>query len=251
MGSFVDAGGLKTYYDEHGAGEPLVMLHGDILNAKMFSNQIPALAARYRIVLPERRGHGRTPDLPGDYTYPLFANDTIKFLDALGLERVNLLGQSGGANVALIVTLSRPDLVSKLVAISGETRIELTEQQKKDMRSWPAEDFRKRTPSVVDAYERVTPSGTKQFPQFFEKMKTLWTTDWSISEKELGSISAATLIMLGDHDFGSIEDAAATYRKIPGSQLCVVPGAGHGLMHQKPDLVNRIVLSFLDGERRI
>jgi pimeloyl-ACP methyl ester carboxylesterase len=221
------------------------MLHGDVLNAEAFMQQVPYFQAKYRLIIPERRGHGRTEDLPGDYTYDLFANDTIAFIDVLGLERVNLLGHSGGADVALRIAASRPDLISKLVAISGEARIELNEERKRQMLSWPAEDFRKRLPDVVESYEKVTPDGAKRFPLFFEKIRKMWATNWEISDAELGLISARTLVMLGDHDFGSVEEAAALFRKIPKGQLCVVPGTGHGLMSKRPDIVNSVILSFL------
>lgn len=64
---------------------------------------------------------------------------------------------------------------------------------------------------------------------------------------ELGSISTRTLIILGDHDFWSVEEAAALSRKISKAQLCVVPGAGHGLMRQRPEIVNNVTLNFLRG----
>jgi len=250
LSGFISAGGLKTYYEEHGSGEPLVMLHGDITNAESFSCQIPAFAARFRVIIPERRGHGRTPDLPGDYTYQLFAKDTIAFMDSLGLRHANLLGDHGGANIALLIAVSRPDLVSKLIAISGQSGHELTDQQKKYARSVTPEDFRRRFPTIVEMYERVAPNGRTQFPHFFEKIRALAITDWRIPDKELGSIAASTLIMLGDRDVVSIEDATAMSRKIPGSQLCVIPGAGLGLTAEKPDLVNRIILFFLEGEQK-
>ena len=242
------AGGLDTWYEEHGSGPPFVMLHGDILNAEQFQPQISAFQHRYRLIIPERRGHGRTPDLSGDYTYDIFAKDTIALMDALGLKGTILLGHSGGADMALIIAVSRPDLVSKLVVVSGESAIELTEQVKARVLSQTAEEFRRFGPRVVESYERVTPDGVERFPAFFEKIKRLWTTDWRIPDEKLGSISAKTLVMLGDHDFGSVEEAAVLFRKIPKAQLCVVPGAGHGLMRQKPGVVNNVIASFLEDE---
>ncbi len=249
LGHFLEAGGLKTWYEEYGSGDPFVMLHGDILNAEIFLPQIPVFEAQYRVIIPERRGHGRTPDLPGDYTYDLFAKDTIAFMDALNLKRATLLGHSGGADMALMVTVARPDLVSKLIVVSGESSIEGTEEKKARIRSQTVDQFRKFGPRVVESFERVTPDGVRRFPAFFEKIKGLWATDWEIPDEKLGSISARTLVMLGDHDFGSVEEAAALSRKIPGAQFCVVPGAGHGLMWQKADIVNNVISNFLKDER--
>jgi pimeloyl-ACP methyl ester carboxylesterase len=248
MGRFVNAGGLKTWYEEHGSGDPLIMLHGDVWNAESFSRQVPAFAMKYRVIIPERRGHGRTEDPPGDYNYDLCAMDTLAFIDALGLKVVNLLGHSGGADMALRIAVSRPDLVSKLVVISGESIIRVTEEQRARTMSMSADDFRKFAGFIVESYERTTPDGVRRFPQFFEKIKRMWTTDWEISDAELGSITAKTLVILGDHDFGTVEDAAALSRKIPKAQFCVIPGAGHGLIFEKPEIVNHVILSFL-GEQ--
>jgi pimeloyl-ACP methyl ester carboxylesterase len=226
------------------------MLHGDILNAEIFLPQVTAFQSGYRLIIPERRGHGRTPDLAEEYTYDLFAKDTIAFMDALSLSRAILLGHSGGADMALMIAVSRPDLVSKLVVVSGESSIELTEERKAKVLSQSADEFRGFGPMVVDAYERVTPDGIRRFPLFFEKIKRLWATSWRITDEKLGSISAETLVMVGDHDFGSVEEAATLSRKIPRAQLCVVPGAGHGLMWQKPQIVNNVILNFLNDETR-
>jgi pimeloyl-ACP methyl ester carboxylesterase len=234
MGGFVSAGGLKTWYEEQGTGEPLVMLHGDVWNAENFSKQIPVFATKYRVIIPERRGHGRTEDLPGDYNYDLCAKDTEAFIDVMGLKRVNLLGHSGGADMALRIAASRPDLVSKLVVISGESKIEPTEEQKTRTLSMSPDGFRKFAGFIVESCERVTPNGARRFPLFFEKIKKMWATEWGIPDSELGSITAKTLIMLGDHDFGTVEEAAVLSRKIPKAQFCVVPGAGHGLVFEKP-----------------
>ncbi len=245
----MEAGGLKTWYEEYGSGDPFVMLHGDILNAEVFSPQIPAFQPEYRLIIPERRGHGRTPDVPGDYTYDLFAKDTIAFMDALNLKDAILLGHSGGADMALIIAVSRPDLVSKLIVVSGESSIESTEEKKARLGSQTVDQFRKFGPRVVESFEHVTPDGVRRFPPFFEKIKGLWATDWKIPDERLGSISAKTLVMLGDRDFGSVEEAAELSRKIPGAQLCVVPGAGHGLMWQRAGIVNNVISNFLKDER--
>jgi pimeloyl-ACP methyl ester carboxylesterase len=115
----VDAGGVRTWYAEHGTGEPIVLLHGAFTDASQFRATVPALAERFRVLTPERRGHGHTPDIPGPITYELMAADTAAFLDTLQIGRAQLVGHSDGANVALLVALTRPDLVGRLVLISG------------------------------------------------------------------------------------------------------------------------------------
>jgi pimeloyl-ACP methyl ester carboxylesterase len=117
--SYVDVEGVQTWYQDHGTGDPLVLLHGGFSDASEFGGTTPALAERFHVFTPERRGHGHTPDVPGPISYELMAADTVAFLDQLKISRSHLVGHSDGANVALLVALTRPDLVDRLVLISG------------------------------------------------------------------------------------------------------------------------------------
>ncbi len=121
MSEYINVGGIRTWYDECGQGEPLVLLHpgGAGVDARAWGPNLPALAERFRVFTPERRAHGRTPDVDGPITFELMADDTIAFLDAVVGEPVHLMGCSDGATVALLVALRRPDLIRKLVFIAG------------------------------------------------------------------------------------------------------------------------------------
>src|SRR5437879_5994609 len=109
-GAYVDAGGVRTYYAVEGEGEPLILLHGGGATLETFDGETSALASKYRVYLPERRGHGRTPDVEGPITYEIMAQDTIAFLEATGIASAHLVGWSDGALVGLLVALRRPDL---------------------------------------------------------------------------------------------------------------------------------------------
>ena len=111
----VDTNGLDTYYEIHGTGEPLVYLHGGFNSIEMLSQSLPALAERHRVYVPERQGHGRTPDRDGPITFETMASDTIAFLEAMDLSAPGVVGFSDGAMVAMHVALARPDLVGRLV----------------------------------------------------------------------------------------------------------------------------------------
>jgi pimeloyl-ACP methyl ester carboxylesterase len=115
--SYLDANGVHTYYDEHGAGDPLLLMHGGLSSADDLEMQTPALAERYRVILPERRAHGRTADVDEHITYDLMADDTVAFMEALGTGPAHLVGWSDGGNVALLVAIKRPDLVRKVVTV--------------------------------------------------------------------------------------------------------------------------------------
>jgi pimeloyl-ACP methyl ester carboxylesterase len=119
VGEYVQVGAVNTWYDEHGAGEPLALLHPGGVDARAFGPNVDALAARFRVLVPERRGHGHTPDVGGPITFEAMADDTAGFLDAVVSGPAHLVGCSDGATVALLVALRRPDLVRRLVLVAG------------------------------------------------------------------------------------------------------------------------------------
>ena len=119
MGSYVEIDELKTWYDELGAGEPLLLLHGGISTNETWGAQMPDFGAHFRVIAPERRGHGHTPDLEGPLSYDVMASDTIGFLEAVVGDPAHLVGWSDGGVVGLLVAMARPDLVRKLVVISA------------------------------------------------------------------------------------------------------------------------------------
>jgi pimeloyl-ACP methyl ester carboxylesterase len=156
--TYVDAGGVHAWYAEQGTGEPLLLLHGALTDASEFGATAPALAQRFRVITPERRGHGHTPDLPGPITYDLMAQDTIAFAEALGLGRAHLVGHSDGAIVALLVALARPDLVDRLVLISGNFHHDgLLDAL--DVGELATNEF------FVDAYAKVSPTAASTSPR--------------------------------------------------------------------------------------
>lgn len=236
--SYVDAGGVHTWYGEHGTGRPLVLLHGGLADASEFGANIPALAARFRVLTPERRGHGHTPDVAGPISYDLMAADTTAFLDTLGIGRAHLVGHSDGANVALLVALSRPDLVDRLVLISGNFHHDglLTGL---DLDELPANAY------LADAYAQVSPDGRDHFPVVAAKIVRMASAEPTLSTGDLARVAARTLVMAGDDDAISAEHTLALYRGIPESELAIVPGTSHALVVEKPGLCNQIILDFL------
>jgi pimeloyl-ACP methyl ester carboxylesterase len=119
MATYVQLGAVKTWYDEHGQGGPLVLLHGGLVDARFFEPNLAPLAERFHVYTPERRGHGHTPDVPGPITYQLMTDDTIAFLETVVGQPADLVGHSDGAFVAMLVAMQRPELVKRLVMISG------------------------------------------------------------------------------------------------------------------------------------
>jgi pimeloyl-ACP methyl ester carboxylesterase len=210
----------------------------------------PTLAEHYRVYLPERRGHGRTPDVAGPITYGNMAEDTIAFLDAVGLRSVRLLGWSDGGNVALLVALARPDLVSKLVVIGAAAhRNGYTPEQDELFASWAGRPSPAIMAGFKELYGQVSPDGPEHFEVVFAKLGETWAREPDLDLADLGRIAVPTLILLGDDDVLTIEHAAAMVRALPDAQLSVVPGTSHAVVMEKPEVVNRMLLDFLAPEQ--
>jgi len=244
---YVDAGRVHTYYEVTGTGEPLILLHGGFCTVETCDAQTPALAENYQVYVPERRGHGRTPDVKGPITYENMARDTIAFMEAVGVSSAHLVGWSDGANVGLLVALERPDLVRKLVFMGSVVNHEGYR------REWdPALvdlSLEAMPPMFEQMYAAVSPDGPDHFGVIFDKLKSTWQAEPSMQLDELSRVAAPTLVLAADDDVVTIEHAAAMQRALPDAQLAVVPGTSHALPMEKPEIVNRLIVDFLAPEQ--
>jgi pimeloyl-ACP methyl ester carboxylesterase len=247
-GNYVDVGGLHSYYEVSGEGEPLLLLHGGFCPVETFDGLTSRLAAACRVYLPERRGHGRTPDAEGPITFEIMAQDTIAFMDALDIRSAHLVGWSDGAVVALHVALQRPDLVRKLVLIGTAINHDGLPAEAREMLG-PGLTPEILPPFLRELYANVSPDGPEHFDVVFGKLSATWKTEPNFQLSELERLAMPTLVMLGDRDMVTVEHAAAVQRAIPDAQLAVVPGASHGLPMETPELVSRPVIAFLSQNR--
>jgi len=114
----IDVNGLNTYYEVHGDGPPLMLLHGGFGNAPSMAPLTDILSKHYSVYLPERRGHGHTADI-GEISYELMAEDTAVFMAAMGIEKAPIVGYSDGAIVCLYLGIRNPELIERMVPISA------------------------------------------------------------------------------------------------------------------------------------
>lgn len=243
MGTYVDIGPVHTWYEAQGHGEPLVLLHAGLDTNASWGGELQALAEHFRVVAPERRGHGHTPDVEGPLSYDVMAEDTTAFIDTVLGRPVHLVGWSDGAILALLVAMTRPDLVRKLVLIGSALDVsayarEWLEATRLSADSEVYQPFRA-------VYDVVSPDGPDHWPIVFSKMMTMWRTEPHIPLADLGRIQARTLVMAGDDDLVSLDHTLALYRSIPDAELAILPGTSHLAPLEKPELVNRLILDFL------
>jgi pimeloyl-ACP methyl ester carboxylesterase len=241
MVAYVQLGEVHTWYDELGEGEPVVLLHPAAADARAYAPNLEAFASRFRVLTPERRGHGRTPDVEGPISFELMAGDTIAFLERKVDGPAHLVGTSDGATVALFVALRRPDLVRRLVLVAGVFHHDGWLPGVTDLDDESAA-------FLATGYGEVSPDGAEHFGVVAEKMARMHAAEPALTSADLAAVRSRTLVMVGDDDEVRLEHAIALYRGLPDAELAVVPGTSHGLLAEKPTLCNTIMVELLATE---
>ncbi|NNC13645.1 alpha/beta hydrolase [Planctomonas sp. JC2975] len=246
----------EVYHEVVGSGEPVVLLHGGFCSLETMRPQLECLATRYRVHAMERPGHGRSVDREGPFTYDDIVADTVDYLDALGLEDAHVLGFSDGGIAALMLAIDYPDRVRSLVAIGSNTDPEglIDEAEGVGSKSGLPDAsgdstslVRRIEEQMQTDYEQLSPDGPVHAELVREKLARLWQDEPHIPLGDLRQVKCPALIMAGDADSIRIEHTVAIAKNIRGAQLCIVPGATHLVMMERPDLVNTIVVDFLVG----
>lgn len=242
MARYADLDGVRTWYGEHGNGEPLVLLHGGLLDSRFFAPNLAPLAERFHVYTPDRRGHGHTPDVDGPISYRLMADDTVTFLERVVGGPAHLVGHSDGAIVAMLVALARPDLVDRLVMISGyfDTSGEVAPDAGFDADEVVA--------SLGPSYGEVSPDGEEHFPVLVAKVAEMIRDEPHVDPATLAAITARTLVLCADDDVMTLAHTVDLYDALPHAELAVVPGTSHFLTKEKPHLVNALLVDFLTNE---
>jgi pimeloyl-ACP methyl ester carboxylesterase len=252
---------LELYYEIHGEGRPLVLLHGAYMTVDMMGPLLTGLAGTRQVIAIEAQGHGRTADADRPLSYERMADDTAGVIRHLEIEQADVFGYSMGGGTALQVALRHPELVRKLVVASAGFRYDGMPAEALAMFPSITPELFKGSP-MEEAYLRLAPN-PGDFPKLVEKLKELDTTDFAWPEDDIRAIAAPTLIVLGDSDGIRLEHAVELFRLrgggvmgdlagMPQSQLAVLPGTSHfvppgsGLL-DRSDWLLAMVPPFLDA----
>ena len=242
MGTYVQVGEVRTWYDEHGSGRPLVLMHGGLVDARWFEPNLAPLAELFHVYVPERRGHGHTPDVPGPITYQLMADDTIAFLETVVGEPADLVGHSDGSFVSMLVAMQRPELVNRLVMISGG--FNKSGDSAPDM-EWDVDQI---TEFLAPAYGEVSPDGIDHFRVVATKIGEMAAVEPRLEASELAAVTQRCLVVFSDDDLVTLAHMVEMFDALPNAELAIVPGTSHFLTQEKPHLVNAILVDFLTNE---
>jgi pimeloyl-ACP methyl ester carboxylesterase len=262
-GQYADVNGLHMYYEVHGTGRPLVLLHGGLGSGEMFGANLAAFAGHHQVVLPDLQGHGRTADIDRPLDIQLMADDIAALIDHLGLDHPDVAGFSLGGGVAFWTAVKYPTKVRRLVMTSANIArnaipAEMLAQQAQVNAA--AVPFLKDTP-MYELYQRTAPR-PEDFGRLLDKAGTAMAQDFDFTE-EVRGLQVPTLIVAADADMappshyveafklldGGLRDGGwmGDGRPKGGHALAILPRLTHYNIDESP-LFAAVTLDFLDAE---
>lgn len=256
---YAPVSGLKLYYEIHGSGEPLVLLHGGLGSIEMMGNLLPPLAQKHEVIAVDLQGHGRTADIDRPISYEALGDDIAALLDYLGIKQADLMGYSLGAGAALQTTFRHPALVRKLVVVSTPFKHDGWYPGIRALMAQmgPASAEQMKPSPLCQTYARIAPR-PQDWTLLVTKLGKLVSADYDWS-KEVAAVKAPTLLVFGDADSVPVSHAAEFFELLGGSQkdggwdgsgisnarLAILPGVTHYNIAASPALPG-VVLPFLE-----
>ena len=258
-GQYADVNGIKLYYEIHGSGRPLVLLHGGLGMIEMFGPNLDALAKGRKVIAPDLQAHGRTADIDRPISTEAMSEDIAALMKHLTVARADVLGYSLGGGVALHLALRHPELVDKLVIVSANLRRSAFYpdilQQQLQVNSQSLE-FMKQTP-MYQEYVAVAPR-PEDFGRLLDKMGDAMKVDFDLSPR-IKDIKSPTMVVAGDADIFPPRHAIEFFELLGGGQrdggwdgsgmtkhrLAILPGVTHYAMGASPKLAEAVI-PFLD-----
>jgi pimeloyl-ACP methyl ester carboxylesterase len=257
--------GLSLYHEVYGEfgkskASPLLLIPGAFMGTDSMKSWVSAFAGQRTVIVFDQQGHGRTPDTPREMSYEQFADDAAALLRALKVERADVMGYSDGGAVALQVALRHPALVSKLVSMSATYRDDgWYPSLSEGIEGQSATAFA--GTSVEKAFKEHTPDAAA-FDAYLEKMKVLGINGHNISDEQMRSIPAKTMVIIGDADGVKPEHALAMFklrggggkeaaasgmlREVPAARLVILPATSHIGIFAESAVLAPMVSAFLD-----
>ena len=262
-GKYAEVNGINLYYETHGNGRPLILLHGGLGSGEMFGPVLSLLAERHQVVAVDLQGHGRTADIDRPIDVRLMAGDIAALIDHLHLATPDVVGYSLGGGVALQTAAQYPTKVRRLVIVSANLRpdaiyAEMRAQQ--GQVNAAAADFMKDTP-MYHLYQRVAPR-PEDFPRLLDKIGEAMSKDFDFTE-EVRGLQVPTLVVAADADMappshyvevfkllgGGLRDGGwmGEGRPTGGHALAILPGLTHYSICNSP-LLAAATLAFLEEQ---
>jgi pimeloyl-ACP methyl ester carboxylesterase len=245
------------YYEIHGVGRPLVLLHGAFSAVgTSFGDVLPELAKARQVIAFEMQAHGRTADIDRPLSYEQMVDDTVAALKQLGIEKADFFGFSMGAGIALQVAIRHPEAVRKLVLASVTYKLD-------GVHPGLMEGLAEMKPEMMygspwhEEYMRIAPR-PEDFATLFAKKTQMDQQVRDLPADAIEAMDAPTLLIIGDSDIVRPEHAVEMFRLLgggvmgdltglPNSQLAILPGTTHATLVERGDWLGSMITAFLDA----
>jgi len=258
-GTYIEANGLRVYYEVYGEGKPLLLIHGGTATSQSWASHLPAFTEHFQVFTPDSRGHGRTDNPTDELGYRAMADDVAALVGVLGLQRPLVLGYSDGGQIALELGMRYPGLARALVL--GGTQFRFSEAYLEAVRSLlriteseevDPEKLEREQPDWV-AYLREAHGhvyGPEYWKTYVKQIAALWLTPLRYTPEDFAAVTDPVLILIGDRDEGaSPEESVELFRLLPNAELAVAPVSDHGFIEAKAGLFDALALDFLMRHR--
>lgn len=238
---YAPVNGIQMYYAVYGKGDPVLLIHGGLGHADIWSSQVAELVKTHKVIVADSRGHGRSTRTEEPYGYDLMASDYLALLDHLKIDKTALVGWSDGGIIGIDIAMKHPERLTRLFAQAANVTTDGVDPGVLTNKTFAAyiersgRDYKKlsKTPDQYDA--------------FVAQISKMWETQPNWSKEQVAKITTPTAIVAGDHD-EAIKREHTDYmaKTIPGAKEIILPNASHFAMLQAPDEYTKAVVDFID-----
>ena len=255
-GHYIQVNGMNMYYEDHGKGYPVILLHGGLSTGRTsWSKHIPILSPHFRLIVPDGRGRGKTDNPLQKFSYRLFAEDTIALCKALSLKKPIICGWSDGGQTALEIGIHYPDFARAIIVGGSVTAITdhylkvIKKMGLKGAGDVDIDKLKENRPEYVDRLTKLHSSvyGSDYWKTLLQQISHMWFDQSGLPGDYVQKIAIPCLLIIGDRDAAiSIEEYDKMYRIIPHAELCVLPNTTHSALHnENPELFSKTVIDFI------
>lgn len=237
VGKYAEINGAKIYYEEYGKGEPLLLIHGNGGSINSMGNQIDYFKTKYRVIIADNRGQGKSEMKTDSLTYVQITKDWEGLVNHLKLDSISIIGWSDGGIIGLEMGISGKSKIKKIVTMGANLRPDSTA-----VNGWAVKEVVKHKKEVI---LKIKEKDTTQDWKVEKQMLGLLGDQPSIPTKDLSKIKARVLVMAGDEDIIKNKHTLEIYENIPKAQLSIMPGETHFAPASNPVLFNEIANKFL------
>jgi pimeloyl-ACP methyl ester carboxylesterase len=236
LGRSVEVNGATLYYEEHGDGAPLILIHGGLSSGSQWHPVVPELAAGFRVITPDSRGHGRSTNPPAELSYALIADDTAALIAALGLRRPVVGGWSDGGQVTLELGARHPGAAGALIVGAAYPDFDAGGLREAHRALLGADDTGVPDAAQLDAQlgefaedvKALHPGGAERWRELVRQTAPMWLDYEGLRPDELQAIQTPILVLGGDRDeFIPLDLSIALYRALPNAELAICPALSH------------------------